>query len=219
MTPFEKIIAIRDIENLPHAQKIILLIIATHLGENDFSFLSLETLQKKCGLAKPNLTSNINKLISHGYLDRLHPSDGYKSNRYFINFSTVCQLRSIASNGALPVTERNPSSNGALPHQSRSVTPPVTERYPKRNIKEIKRNIKEERAQKARSSPSPSFYDQNKIKSKSKPFNAREAIMRDYEEMKKRGPSNSEDVQLTREQLQEHMERIQQAYMKKWEEG
>lgn len=180
MTPFEKIIAIRDLQGINSIQKIILLIIATHLGNNDFAFLSLTTLQEECCIKKrDSITNAITSLINLGYLSKKSPSDGYISNRYWIHYEAINQSPTVTSHRQSLVTVGDGGSHRGRLRESPWVTGVVTHGDPKRNIKEIKRNIKEERAQKARSSPS-SFSGQYKNKKKGEPFDALEAIKRDY---------------------------------------
>lgn len=141
MTPWDKVIAIRNLRNMPHVQKIILFVIATHLGNNNFAYPSLTTLQEECGLARDNLSSNLNKLINSGYIQKLPPLlPKIKSNRYIVNFSVFCQEQSTTSSGKLLVVKNYQSSSAPLLDQEWSTTSLVVEHYPKEQLKEIKRN-------------------------------------------------------------------------------
>jgi len=138
MKPFEKIVAVRSVGDISPVQKLILIIIATHLGESDFAFLSLSTLQRECCIAtRHNITDNIKVLIDKNYLIKKTPSDGYKSNRYGINFE---KIKASAAKELVP--QRNQTSAVKELDQCRKGTRLVPQRNPKRNINKIKRNIK-----------------------------------------------------------------------------
>lgn len=131
LTPFDKIEIVRKCEGLSSTQKLILLVIATHLGKNDFAFLSLTTLQKECCLKKRTaLSHNLHALIEADIVWRLPPSDGFKSNRYGIN------LQKLVTNG-------HQCSDLRLPDRSPTVTRLVTNGHPKRNINKTKEIKKE----------------------------------------------------------------------------
>lgn len=188
MTPFEKIIWVRTVENITVAQKMILTTIASHLGNNDYCFVSMTTLQKECCIkGRTNISNNLNFLIENNFIIKKPPSEEFNSNQYQINFEKIIAdyKKNEGSNEALLVVQhyqqeseaqlvtlRYYPSNEALLPRSRSVTRVVTERYPKRNIKENKRNIKETNNTRAReisvNNPSQNviddhFVDANKM--------------------------------------------------------
>lgn len=128
--PFDKIEIIRKCTGLSSTQKLILLIIASHLGKQDLCYISFNTLQEECCLKKRNAVSdNLKSLIDVNILWKIPPSDGFKSNRYGINFNLL-------------VTNGYQCGNPRLPDRYPTVTRVVTNGYPKRKInksKEIKR--------------------------------------------------------------------------------
>ena len=128
LKPFDKINIVRQCTGLTVTQKCLLLIIATHLGKNDFAFISISTLQLESCLAKRNtIIQNLKVLIALNIVFKLSPSDGYLSNRYAINFDLLVSVGYQCSNlQGLP--------------QSLQVTRVVPVGYPKRNIKSFKRN-------------------------------------------------------------------------------
>ncbi len=164
MTPFEKIVLVRAIKNISSGEKLLLLTIATHLGNDDVCYLSLTTLQDECCLARDNVSSNIKKLISKKYLQKLPPSAGFKSNRFVINFDEITeknQERNTTSSKTLLVAKHYHDSSETLLDQERNTTSLVVKHYPKEqlNNKEttIKNNNKQKKAaDKDTFSPSPS---------------------------------------------------------------
>ena len=87
LKPFDKIHLVRKFTGITHTQKIILLVIATHLGSNNSCYVSISTLLSECCLSKRDaITINIKKLIDLGVLFKISPSLGFKSNQYGINF-------------------------------------------------------------------------------------------------------------------------------------
>lgn len=141
MTPWDKIIAVRDIEKLPHVQKIILFVLSTHIGNNEFAFPSLTTLEKECGITRTSLSENISKLILSGLLTKLPPSAEFKSNRYKVNFESFYQYRRATSSPELLVVENYQPSSLELPDQYGRTTSLVVEDYPKEQLKEIKKQL------------------------------------------------------------------------------
>jgi len=152
MKPFEKINAVRKISGITSTQKLILLVIATHLGENDLAFLSLTTLQAECCLARSNISKNLNRLIELGLVLRRPPSDGFKSNRYGIAFEN------LDSSGTLLVVEQYQSSSVPVLDQYRSATKVVAEQHPKRNINNNEKKIKESTSKASFPQPKETFY-------------------------------------------------------------
>lgn len=145
-TAFDKINFVRSFDdgNITPSQKLILLVIATHLGDNDFVFLSLTTFMQECCLTRTNASSNLKKLINCGYLIKLPPSDGFRSCRFLIDF------KKLASTKTVLVPEQYLTSTGTVLDQYRNSTTLVPEQYPNRKIKLFKRKIKEKtRAQDA----------------------------------------------------------------------
>lgn len=158
LKPFDKIEIARKCTGLSSTQKLILLIIATHLGKNDFVYLSYDTLQLECSIAKRTaIADNLTALFNAGVIWILPPSDGYKSNRYGIHFDYLLKNNNHCNHPKLPprkslkktknkntpVTNGYQTSNQRLPEQEPTVTGVVTNGYPKRNIKKSKRNKRE----------------------------------------------------------------------------
>jgi hypothetical protein len=93
LKPFDKISLVRKCIGLSPIQKLILLVVASHLGKNDFCFLSIPTLLKECGLKhRSSLISNIDVLIKLNILWKLPPDKGFKSNRYGIRFEELVRV-------------------------------------------------------------------------------------------------------------------------------
>lgn len=130
LKPFDKIVLVRDINFISHTQKIILFIIATHLGNNDFCWLSISTLLKECCLTRRDaVTINISVLVSAGILLKSPPRKGYKSNQYSINFNQIQHYQSLIDNDPGVVDNlRELVTVGDYKHkrQSLRVTPLVT---------------------------------------------------------------------------------------------
>jgi Helix-turn-helix domain len=141
MTAWEKIKLVRSFDDgsISTGEKFVLFIIATHLGDNDFAWLSLSTLMTECCQARNNLSKNIKKLIQKGYLIRISPSDGYKSNRFKINFDK------LPSSETLLVAKRYQTSSETLPPQVRNATSLGTKRYPNRKINISEKKVKKKR--------------------------------------------------------------------------
>lgn len=116
MTPFEKICAVRSLRGITSTQKLILLTIATHLGEKDFCYMGYTRLQQECCIAKRNaISDNLSILENKKYVEITPPSEGYKTNRYKINFDTINRSPRVTSNSRLLVTEGYQTSNRRLP--------------------------------------------------------------------------------------------------------
>ncbi len=131
LKPFDKIEIIRRCTGITSTQKLILLTIATHLGKNDFAYVGLNTLKDECCLVKKSaLTKNLSFLIDIAVLWKLPPSDGFKSNRYGINFDLLVTHGHYM--GDLRSLEGSPT-----------VTTLVTSGHPKRTINKSKRNKRE----------------------------------------------------------------------------
>lgn len=132
LKPFEKIEIIRKCSGLSILQKLLLLTIATHLGKNDYVFLSITTLQKECCVTtRTPITQNIQALIDADIIWKVAPSGKYKSNRYGINFDVLVFLKHQCG-----LLERLP--------QSFRKTRVVFRKDPKRKIKEIQKKTKGE---------------------------------------------------------------------------
>ncbi len=155
LQPFDKIENVRKCTGLSSTQKLILLIIASHLGKNDFCFLSFTTLQKECCIAKRTaISDNLTALIDAEIIWKIPPSKGYKSNRYGINFEKL-------------VTDGYHCSNLRLPDRSPTVTSLVTDGYPKRNINKSEKKVKESLlsfSQQKAQAKSPSQHIEDAIK-------------------------------------------------------
>jgi hypothetical protein len=131
LKPFDKIEIVRQCGQLSSTQKLILLIIASHLGKNEFCYLSYNTLQAECCLAKRNaISENLTALAKAGIISILPPSEGFKSNRYSIYFDRL-------------VTNGYQCGNPRLPVRVPTVTSAVTDGYPNRKINKVKRNKRE----------------------------------------------------------------------------
>jgi len=135
MNPFDKISLVREFSGIPSSQKSILLNIATHLGKNDFAFLSLSTLQKECCLTRGNVSKNLKKLIDKELIIKMPPSQKYRSNQYSINFDALTGTETLLA----PKDYQN--SNKTLLNQSCNITTSVAKQYPKEN-KEKEKNTK-----------------------------------------------------------------------------
>jgi hypothetical protein len=141
LKPFHKIDIIRKCTGFTATQKLLLFIIASHLGNNEFSFLSLTTLQKETGLSRTAITDNLRLLLLVDVIWKIDSGKKYRSNRYGINFSK------------LVVLDYQCSSLGLLGWSPRTTRVVVSD-YPKGNIKGSK-EIKED----------PSSKNNSKIKS------------------------------------------------------
>ena len=132
LTPLDKVVIIRNCIGLSVTQKSILYSIASRLGKQNFCFPSLTTLMKDSGLSKRTaLVDNITALVKANIIHRISPGNGFKSNRYGINFELL-------------VTNGYQCGNPRLLVQSPTVTSLVTDGYPKRNINKKLNEIKKE---------------------------------------------------------------------------
>lgn len=132
LTPLDKIMVVRNAIGLNTTQKSILYSIASRLGKQNFCYPSLSTLMIDCGLSKRSaLTKNLDILVNLRILLRINPSNGFKSNRYGIDFKVL-------------VTYGHQASDFRSLVQSPTVTTLVTVGHPKRNRKEKLKEIKEE---------------------------------------------------------------------------
>jgi len=138
---FEKIIAVRKLENINSTHKLILLVIATHIGQNEYAFPSIPTLAKECCLSERRIYSNIKELSELGLLVKLKSDGKFKSNRYALNLSTPLTERH--PDGKSPLTESHYTPDVSSGYPCRSVTPPLTERHPKENINNNEKKKKE----------------------------------------------------------------------------
>ncbi len=148
-TAWDKINLVRGFDDgrITSTEKFVLLIIATHLGGNDFAWLSLTTLMRECSQSRGVLNNNIKKLVEKGYLTKISPGDGYKSCRFIIEFenlsSTETVLEPVDNSGSLV---RKPYQTGTetvldwYGNRTRLVRKP----YPNRNIKEKEKKDKRE---------------------------------------------------------------------------
>lgn len=173
MKPFDKILLVREVKNLTSNQKNILSVISTHLGKNEFCFLSIDTLlDETCIKKRDCITNNIEELVNLNLITVLPPSNGYKSNRYSINFIAVRSIiseqnkakdkekteqrkiwaqqkkrfRSNKKNkkeSECPVTSGDLSSHLGLLVQSPEVTCPVTSGDSKRNLNKSEKKVKD----------------------------------------------------------------------------
>lgn len=96
--PIRKISLARIHLDIPKTAKLVLLVIATHLGKNQFAFVSTRTLLKECEMRSKNqLDKIINLLVAYGLLVKLPPIKGYKSNRYSINFDLIEKIKTMTA--------------------------------------------------------------------------------------------------------------------------
>ena len=90
MKPFQKIVLTRQVSGISSTQKLILLLIATHIGNNEFAFISLDTLmEESCIKKRTSIVEGLNILSELELIIKLEPSNGYKSSRYGLNFKTI----------------------------------------------------------------------------------------------------------------------------------
>ena len=98
---------------------------------------------KESGIKKrTTITNHLEYLTSIGFISIISPSDGYKSNRYIINFEVI---HNGASNPGLLVTHGYQTSNPGLPTSNPRLPVLVTQGYPNRNIKAPKEKDKRKR--------------------------------------------------------------------------
>lgn len=84
--------------------KLILIIIASHMGKKHRAMISTRRLMNECDISSSRaIDKYINKLCETGLLYKIPPSDGFKTNRYEIDFNLIQKI----SNGLLPLWERN----------------------------------------------------------------------------------------------------------------
>lgn len=139
-TPWQKISFIQNFDDgqITSTEKFVLFILTLHLGKNEFCFPSLTTLMRECCLARDKICNNIKKLIKRGYLRKLPPGDGFRSNRYVVDFEVM------ASSEGLLVAKGYHTSSERLPEGLRKATRLVAKGYPNRNIKEKEKKDKRE---------------------------------------------------------------------------
>lgn len=130
LKPFDKINIVRKCTGFTPAQKLLLLIFSTHLGEHDLCNPSLSTLMIESGMARTAVTSNIAKLQAVDVLIKKSPSRNSRSNQYAINFKL------------LVAQDYQCSSLGLLEWYSRT-TRLVAQDYPKEQLKQIKTKERE----------------------------------------------------------------------------
>ncbi len=173
MKPFDKIIKVRSLTGLSSSEKVILLILATHVGKNENCFLSLDTLAEETGIQRRHtVIKYIDRLVERRIIDRIPPSNGFKSNRYAINFRIVqilideqeklkyvrdSQMREVknAIQNRYRSQERQenvqkrgvPNRDMRSPYQGHEESPigtgGVPHRDPKRKLKEIEKKVKD----------------------------------------------------------------------------
>ncbi len=157
-TAFDKINLVRAFNDgeMSGVEKSILAVISTHLGDNNFVFLSISTLIHETCYTRQTIIQNINKLIKRGYITKISPSEGYKSNRYSIN------LELIASLGGRPVYQLDHPSLAARLPQSSSHTGAVYLLDPNRKINASLKEKENARAKNERQKPSFSSFKSEK---------------------------------------------------------
>lgn len=88
--PFDKINKIRKATGFTSTQKLLLLTLGSHLGQNEFCWPSILTLHKETALSESTIKENLRLLILHGIVLKLVPEKiGRDSNRYAINFEKL----------------------------------------------------------------------------------------------------------------------------------
>jgi hypothetical protein len=145
LTAWEKINLVRSFDDgsINCLQKFLLLTIATHLGDNDFCFLSITTLMRECAIKKRHtVIDNLKILAELNLIQKINPSQGYRSNRYLINFSEGSPLKGLLTQ-VVPHKDQGSPSQGL--DQSLTGTSVVPHRDPNRNINNIEKKIKKKR--------------------------------------------------------------------------
>jgi hypothetical protein len=140
-TALDKMIIVRSYRHssLATLDKFLLFIIATHLGDNDFSFISIDTFQKETGICRRHtVTKHLDYLVYLGYIIKYAPSHGYKSNRYSINFDLIIttypqdKLNLLEKMHAVPLRDYTSPPKGL--DQSLTGTRPVPHRDSNKNL-------------------------------------------------------------------------------------
>lgn len=144
---WDKIKIVRDFDDtyISSSEKCILLTITTHIGANDFAFLSLTKLMKECCQSRGVLNENIKRLVNRGYLIKLLPSEKFRSCQFSIPFENLT--------GSVAVLVRLPNhpSTDSEPTWFGSRTTMVRQPNPKEHIKLLEKKVKEK--------PKSSFSD------------------------------------------------------------
>src|SRR5579862_8295725 len=90
LRPFDKIEIIRKCTGLTATQKLILIVIASHIGKNTFCYIGYSKLQQECCLSsRTSLSQNLSILESNKIIWILPPNEEHKSNRYGIDFDLL----------------------------------------------------------------------------------------------------------------------------------
>lgn len=132
LTPLDKIIIIRKCKNLSPTQKAILYSIVSRLGKKEFCYPGLSTLMEDSGLkSRTSLIENLTVLEQAKILWIIPPGDGFKSNRYGIDFNLL-------------VRDAYQTSTLNVPVQYARRTRLVRDTYSKGNIKQNLNEIKKE---------------------------------------------------------------------------
>lgn len=131
-SPLDKIVIIRNCKNLNATQKALLYAIASRIGKNNFCYPSFTTLMIDSGIKnRTSLVENLTILENLKIIWIISPKDGYKSNRYGIDFDLLVRVAYQCS------------TLGAL-EQSATRTRLVRNAYSKGNInKKLKENKEE----------------------------------------------------------------------------
>ena len=152
---FEKINFVRGFDDgsITTSEKFVLFIITTHLGDNDFAFLSLTTLMRECCQSRGVISKNIQKLVNKGYLIKINPSDGYKSCRFAVDFDVLdnCERLLVperyqeTSTESVLVRKAYHTSTESVPDQYGKRTSLVRKAYPNRKINAFEKKDKRKR--------------------------------------------------------------------------
>jgi DNA-binding MarR family transcriptional regulator len=93
-TALDKFLLVRAFNDgkMTGGEKSLLTILTSHLGDNDFCWVSLKTLCREACLTRMSVIANLNALELRGYVKKLPPGDGYNSNRYIVNLEVIHRL-------------------------------------------------------------------------------------------------------------------------------
>lgn len=92
-SPLDKIVIIRKCNNLNPTLKSILYSIASRMGNNNFCYPSFSTLMIDTGIKnRTTLVENLTILENLKIIWIISPRDGYKSNRYGIDFDLLVRV-------------------------------------------------------------------------------------------------------------------------------
>lgn len=138
LNAFEKIVLVRELHGITHTQKLILLILATHIGGHDSYCISLTTFQKECCISsRHNVTDNLQILKDMKIIKVVTPYKHDKSFRYAIDFAYLARYRKGTSTAKELVPERNQTGTAEEPDWCRKGTSASTGKELISNINNI----------------------------------------------------------------------------------